>query len=47
MEILRNKLKTRDKITQFVNNECVNNITQIINSKAIPSKNSATLASDR
>ena len=47
MEILSNKLKMRDKITQFVNNECVNNTPQIINSNAIPSKNSATLASDR
>jgi hypothetical protein len=36
-----------DKITQFVNNDCVNNTPQIINSYAIPSKNNATLASDR
>jgi len=47
MEILSNKLKMGDKITQSVNNECVNNTPQIINSYAVPSKNSATLASDR
>ena len=46
MEILSNKLKMRDMNTQFINNDCVNNTPQIINSNEIPSKNNATLASD-
>ena len=47
MEIFGNKLKMRDKNTQYVNNEWVNNTPQIINSIAIRSKNSASLVSDR
>jgi len=47
MEIFNNKLKMRDKNTQFINNEWVNNSPQIINSNAIPSKNNASLVSDR
>jgi hypothetical protein len=42
MEILSNKLKMRDKNTQFVNNN-----PQIINRNAIPSKNIATLVLNR
>jgi len=47
MEILSNKVKMRDKNTQFVNNECVNNSPQIINSITFPSKNNETLVSSR
>jgi hypothetical protein len=42
MEILSNKLKMRDKNTQFVNNTL-----QIINHNAIPSNNIATLVLNR
>ena len=41
-EILSNKLKMRDKNTQFVNNT-----PQIINRNAFPSKNIATLVLNR
>jgi hypothetical protein len=37
----------RDKNTQVVNNEWVNNTPQIINSNAIPSKNNTSLVSYR
>jgi len=47
MEIFGNKVRMRDKSTQFVNNEWVNNTTKITNSNAIPSKNSTTLVSNR
>ena len=45
MEILSNKVKMRDKNIQFVNNECVNNSPQIINSITVPSNNNETLVS--
>jgi hypothetical protein len=47
MEIFSNKLRMRDKSTQFVNNEWVNSTPEIINSNAIPSKNNTTLVSNR
>jgi hypothetical protein len=42
MKILSNKLKMRDKNTQFVNNT-----PQIINRNAVPSNNIATLVLNR
>jgi hypothetical protein len=47
MDILSNKLQTRNKNKQFVNNEFVNNTPLIINHNAVPSRSDATVVPDR